>query len=145
MMQRRVTGDEWAVTLGKKHGARERAALQAAKAASDRSEDTTKLSLERWTDIVAAMTHLITAYNVSFDRNVLSVTEDRSDPNRPVVTFEAGGDGSPSLTAVLDGNLICVRSHDAGGLSCNVERPLQPDRDDDQTAAYVLQDWMGRL
>jgi hypothetical protein len=144
-MQRRVTGDEWVVTLGRKHGARERAAEEAARAASDRTAVTTKLSLERWTHIVAAMTRLITAYNVSFDRNVLMVTEDRSDPNRPVVTIEAGGDGSPSLTAVLDGTLICVRSRDAGGLSCNRERPLLPDRDDNQTAAYVLQDWMGRL
>jgi hypothetical protein len=144
-MQRRVTGDEWAVILGRKHGARGRAAIQAAKAASDQDEDTTKLSLERWPHIVAAMTHLITAYNVSFNRNVLNLTEDRSDPNRPVVTIEAGGDGSPSLAALLDSNVICIRSRDAGGLSCNVERPLLRDRDDDQTAAYVLQDWMGRL
>ena len=145
MMQTRVTGDEWVVTLGKKHGARERAAVQAAKAASDRSEDTTKLSLERWPHIVAAMTHLITAYNVSFDRNVLNLTEDRSDPNRPVVTIQAGGEASPSLVAALDGTLICVRSRDAEGVSCNVERLLLPDRDDDQTAAYVLQHWMDRL
>ena len=122
-----------------------RAAGQAAKAASDRSEDTTKLSLERWPHIVAAMTRLITAYNVSFDRNVLNLTEERSDPNRPVVTIQAGGDVSPSLVAALDGSLICVGSRDAEGVSCNVERPLLPDRDDDQTAAYVLQDWMGRL
>ena len=145
MMQRRVTGDEWAVTLGRKHGTRERAAVQAAKAASDRSADTTKLSLERWPHIVAAMTHLITAYNVSFDRPVLNLTEDRSDPDRPVVTIQGGGEAAPSLAATLDGTLICVRSRDAEGVSCSVERLLLPDRDDDQMAAYVVQDWMARL
>lgn len=144
-MQQRVTGDEWAVTLGQKHGTRERAAVQAAKAAADRSADATKLSLGRWPHIVAAMTHLITAYNLSFDRNVLTLTEDRSAPNRPVVTIQAGGEVTPSLVAALDGNLICIRSRDARGVSCNVERLLLPDRDDDEMAAYVLQDWMARL
>ena len=144
-MQRRVTGDEWAVTLGRKHGTRERAAVQAAKAAFDRSANTTKLSLERWPHIVAAMTHLISVYNVSFDRNVLNLTEDRSDPNRPVVTIQTAGEVSPSLVAALDGNLICVGSRDAEGVSCNVERLLLPDRDDDQMAVYLLQDWMARL
>lgn len=137
--------DEWVVTLGKKHGVRERAAVQAAKAASDRTAATTKLSLDRWTHIVAAMTELVTAYNVSFDRNVLDIAEDRSDPDRPVVTIQASGEGSPSLLAALEGTLICVRTRDGEGFSCNTERALLPERDDEQTAAYVLQPWMERL
>jgi hypothetical protein len=51
MMPRRITGGDWAVTLGKK----------------------------------------------AFDREVLKVIEDRSDPNRPIVTIHAGGEAGPSL------------------------------------------------
>lgn len=91
------------------------------------------------------MTALITAYNVGFNRNVLDIAEDRSDPDRPIVTIRAGGEGSPSLVAALDGTLICVHSRDADGLSSDTERPLLPERDDERTAAYVLQPWMERL
>lgn len=137
--------DEWVVTLGKKHGVRERRAVEAATAASNRDAEATKLWLGRWTNIVAAMTKLITTYNVSFDRNVLDIAEDRSDPDRPVATIQASGEGSPSLIAALEGTLICVRSRDGDGLSCNTERRLMSDRDDEQTAAYVLQPWLERL
>src|SRR5688572_3896158 len=139
------TGGDWVVALGEKHGARERAALLVARAATDGAAETAKLSLERWTHIVSVMTRLVTAYNAGFDRDVLSLAEDRSDPDRPVTTILADSEGSPSLEAALEGALICVRSRDAQGMASDAECPLLPDRDDGQTAAYVLRHWMERL
>jgi hypothetical protein len=139
-----MAGD-WVVALGEKHGARERAAVLAAGAAADRAAETAKLSLERWTHIVSAMTHMVAAYNAGFDRDVLSLVEDRSDPDRLVTTILADSDGSPSLEAALEGTLICVRGRDAQGMASDAECPLLPDRDDGQTAAYVLRHWMERL
>lgn len=132
-------------TLGRKHGARERAAVHAATAASGRAAEATRRSLERWTPIVAAMTALVTAYNVGFDRDVLSIVEDRSEPDRPVVTIHTDAEGAPSLVAALEGTLIAVRGRDSGGLSCHAECSLLPERTDAQTAAYVLQHWLERL
>jgi hypothetical protein len=140
-----VMAGDWVMTLGKTHGARDRAALLAASAARDGSAAMEKLSLDRWTHIVAAMTRLVSAYNASFEREVLSLADDRAEPSRPVVTIQSGGEGSPSLVAALEGTLICIRSRDAQGQSGHAERPLRADRDDDQTAAYVLQSWMERL
>ena len=139
-----MTGD-WAATLGKEHGARARLAELTARAADDTAAEIAAQSLERWTHIVGAMTQFVSAYNRAFDRDVLSVAEDRSDPNRPVVTVQAGADAAPSLHAALEGSLICVRSSNAEGVSCEKEYRLRRDRDDEQTAAYVLQCWMERL
>ena len=133
------------MALGRQHGARERATVLMANTASDGAAEMATLSLARWTHIVAAMSHIVTAYNVGFDRDVLSLVEDRSDPNRPVVTIQAGGESAPSLSAVLEGTLICVRSRDAQGVACEADRRLVSDRDDDQTATYILQDWMQHL
>ncbi len=147
MMQRRVTDGDWVATLGKKHGARERAAEVVARAANQRAAAMAAQCLERWPHIVAAVTQIVGAYNVAFDRVVLNVAENRSDSSRPAVAIQTGAaaDAFPSLLASLEGTLICVRSRDAAGISCDIEYPLRTDRDDDQTAAYILQRWMERL
>ena len=133
------------VTLGKEHGTRVRAAELTTRAARDAAANISTQSLDRWTHIVAAMTRIVGAYNSAFERQVLNLVEDRTDPDRPVVTIQAGADALPSLLAALDGPLICVRSRDARGVPCETEFRLSPDRDDDQTATYVLQQWMERL
>ncbi len=133
------------VTLGKEHGERVRAAELTARTERDVTAETSTQSLERWTRIVAVMTRMVGAYNVALERQLLTVAEDRSDPDRPSFTIQTGADASPSLSASLDGPLICVRSRDARGVSYTTEFRLSPDRDDDQTATYVLQQWMERL
>ena len=135
----------WVATLGQKHGARERAAALAARAALDGDADGLTLARERWFGIVAAMRRLAGLYNIAFDRDVLAVVDDRSDADRPVVTVRADGSDAPSLEAVLEGTLICVRCSDAQGQWVEMEHRLRADRDDEQTAAYVLQHWMEPL
>lgn len=136
---------DWVVTLGKEHGGRVRVAELTARAAQDAAAEMSAQSLERWTRIVAVMTRIVGAYNVAFERQVLNADEDRSDPDRPSFTIQTGAGASPSLSASLEGPLICVHSRDAQGVSCATEFRLSPDRDDDQTAMYVLQQWMERL
>lgn len=135
------------VTLGKKHRARERAAQLAARAARQEAVQLVTQCRERWTHIVVAIAEIVAAYNVAFDRDALTIAEDGSDPHRPAVTVQGVGESRtfPSLLASLEGTLICVRSRDAEGLSCETEYRLRPDRDDAQTAAYILQRWMERL
>jgi hypothetical protein len=140
-----ATTDDWVITLGTAHGARERAAVQTAGTARDERAAMAALALERWTHIVAAMTRLVSAYNVSFGRDILRAAEDRSDATRPVMTISSGDEGSPSLVAALEGTLICVCSRGTQGLLWDVQRPLVAGRDDDQTAAYILQQWMEQL
>lgn len=135
----------WATKLGSKHGARERNELLTARTARDNAAEVVNASLERWTLVVAAMAQLVKVYNEAYDRDVLSVVEDRTARDGPMVTIQAGEEGGPSLLATLEGTLICVRMVDREGLARETELPLRRDRDDDETAAYILRNWMERL
>jgi hypothetical protein len=147
MMQGRVPHGDWVAILGKKHGARQRAAEAVARAADQGAAAMSTQCLERWPRIIAAITQIVDEYNVAFDREVLSAAENRSDPVRPAIAIQTGADADafPSLLASLEGTLICVRSRDAAGISCETESPLRADRNDDETAAYVLKSWIERL
>jgi hypothetical protein len=140
-----VTGDDWAGRLGRKHASREHAAAAAAQAARDSAAEMVGRCRERWARIVAAITNLAGAYNAGFDRHILYVTEDRAVPDRPSITIQAGGDGGPSLLAALEGTSISVRTSGEQGPSRETEHALHFGRSDDETAAYVVRDWMERL
>ena len=135
----------WAANLGQQHGARARATELALRATRDAAVDGETRALSRWPRIVEAMTRLVTAYNTAFGRESLNISEDRSVTNRPVVTIRAGGADAPSLVVTLEESVLCARRSDSGGLSRETEYRLRDDRDDDETAAYVLQHWMEHL
>jgi hypothetical protein len=132
----------WAQGLGEERHARDEFAARTAKSRTAEAERTTAIAIERWAAIVLKMKELAGAYNGGARRTVLSVVE---QSGQPTVTVAAGGEGTPFLTAALDGTLICVHGHDSGGVARATEFRLHPDRDDDATAAYVLRDWMERL
>ena len=60
-------------------------------------------------------------------------------------SVSAGGEGTPYLTATLEGTFICMKARDALGIPHATEFRLRSDRGDDATAAYLLQNWMERL
>jgi hypothetical protein len=91
--------------------------------------------------IVAGIRRLVDAYNTGAGRTVLSVEEETDEPT---VTIAAGAE-APSLTAALEDTVICVQVRAVDGVSCSSEVRLRPDRNDDATAAYILQNWMQRL
>jgi hypothetical protein len=135
----------WAGVLGRTHGARDRAAVLARRAARDADEADVRDSLERWPHIVTAMTRVVAAYNDGVGRKILSVEEDRAVATRPTMTVAAGGEGAPSLTAAIDGTQICIRTRETNGVIRDTEYRLRRDRSDDETAAYALQRWMEQL
>ena len=132
----------WALALGEERQVRDEGAARTAKS---QEEDETRMiatSAERWAAVVAGIRQLADAYNTGAGRVVLSVVE---QSGQQTVTVAAGGDGTPSLTAALEGTLIYIHAGDAGGVPHASEIRLRPDRGDDATAAYILQDWMQRL
>ena len=131
----------WARGLGEERHARDEQAAETAKSAEEDAARTSAISAERWTGIVAAIGRLVDAYNAGARRPVLNV---EGDSDNLTVTIAAGRQG-PSLTATLENTLIGVRAHSTGGVSYASEVRLRPDRDNDATAAYVLQNWMQHL
>jgi len=135
----------WAATLGQQHGARARAAELASLATRDAAVDDVTMALSRWPRIVEAMTRLVAAYNTGFERETLTIAEDQALPSRPAVTIRASGTDAPLLVVTLEESVMCARHCDSGDRSRETEYRLRADRNDDETAAYVLQDWMEHL
>lgn len=132
----------WAQGLGEARHAREEGAARAAKSRTTEAERMTAVSIERWAGIVGSIRRLADAYNAGARRVILRVAE---QPGQPTVTLATGGEGTPFLTAVLEDTLIRTHGRDSAGTARATEIRLRADRDDDATAAYVLQDWMQRL
>jgi hypothetical protein len=137
-----VGAAQWAHGLGEERYTRDECAARTVKSQEEDAARTSAASVERWPAIVAGIRLLADAYNTGARRAVLNVVE---QAGQAAVTITASGDGTASLTAVLEDTLICVHARDAGGVSCASEVRLRPDRGDDATAAYLLQNWMQRL
>lgn len=133
---------DWAQRLGDSRRARDESAAQLTQSQQTNAELAAALSTDRWVTIVAAIRRHIEAYNAGARRAVLKVTE---QSGAPIVTVAAGGEGTPYLTATLEGTFISMKSLDALGIPHATEFRLRPDRDDNATAAYLLQNWMERL
>ena len=132
----------WAERLGDERRARDESAVRAAKSEEEDAARTSVVSLERWQAVVLSIRRLADAYNAGAKRVVLNVVE---EPGHPAVTIAGSGEGAPYLTAVLDATLICSDGCDSSGGKYIGEVRFRPDRDDDATAAYVLQNWMQHL
>jgi hypothetical protein len=70
---------------------------------------------------------------------------DLDSSEQAVVTVESSNEGHPFLSATLEGALIDVSARDADGISYHREFRMVPNRNDERTAAYLLQNWMERL
>jgi hypothetical protein len=135
----------WALTLGTQHAARARATTLASDATRDAGVESTSIALARWPRIVEAMTRLVSAYNQGFGTEVLEITEDQSVPSRPSVMIRAAGANAPSLAATLEDSAIYARRAGPGPPAPEAEYRLLASRSDEETAAYLLQDWMAQL
>jgi hypothetical protein len=137
-----ATAVPWAVALGEARHVRDESTSRAAKSKEEDDTRTIAISAERWRTIIAAMRQLTDSYNTGVRRVVLDFVE-QSGPS--AVTITTGGEGTPSLTAALEGELICIQARDVGGDPYASEIRLCSDRDDAATAAYILRNWMQRL
>src|SRR5688572_32232303 len=100
----------WALALGVERLVRDECVARTAKSQEDDETRMIATSAERWTAIVSCIRQFADAYNTGASRNVLSVVE---SSGQPTVTVAAGGEGTPSLTAALEGTLICIHARDA--------------------------------
>ena len=140
--QTRAEATHWAHRLGEQRHADDECAVRAAQA---EKEDATRIdaaSLKRWQGIVACIRNLPEAYNAGANRVILSVID---EVGQRAITVRAGDEDAPYLTAMLEHTLICSHGRDSNGVAHASELRLRPDRDDDATAAYVLQNWMRHL
>jgi hypothetical protein len=132
----------WAQRLGETHRDRDERATQLARVQQAEAAKATGLSIERWASVVAAIRRLADAYNTGAQRIVLTVVE---EPGQPAVTITPGSNGTAHLIATLEDACISMRARDEQGTSYAIDVPLRSERDDDATAAYLLQNWMQHL
>ena len=99
----------------------------------------------RWIRIIEAIKSLVAGYNAGAGHQVLRVVEEGSTPDGPMVRIGSGGEGQAFLSATLEGLLICVRTRDGESALGQTECSLRPDRSDDRTAAYLIQNWLTRI
>ena len=97
----------------------------------------------RWPAIVTAMRTLIARYNAGAGTAVL-VLVDRHEAGRVEVMMGNGRDDRV-LTVEFDGTELSVRARRESRQGMESERRINFDRTDSETAAYVLQNWMGQL
>jgi hypothetical protein len=133
----------WAQRLGEHRHAHDECAVRLARADEEAATRLNAASLQRWEAIVANIRSLTDAYNAGAKRVVLSVLDEPGPSG--AVTVRAGDERAPYLTLTLDRALIGSHGRDATGVVHASELRLRSDRDDEATAAYLLQNWMQHL
>jgi hypothetical protein len=137
-----VTITHWSRAFGEKHGQRDRAVAVDAQARVDDEQQRLAAGVERWPAIVAAMRNLVEGYNEGAGLDAVTLVEDLATPG---VTLETAPAGSRGLVIALDGSELSVRSR--GGPDDPLSSPhwVSLNRTDENTAAYLLRDWLERL
>jgi len=131
-------------SLGTAHRRRDEAAEGIAQGRADFEGTASATALARWSGIVPAIRAVVAAYNEGAGRERLVVTE-TADGAPPAVTIEAPGSGIPALVVRLDGAELNVGSQSTDAHTGGMKRWVDLTRTDDETAAYVLQEWIERL
>jgi hypothetical protein len=93
--------------------------------------------------ILAAIRALTAEYNRGFGADAVFVVEG-SDLEYPAVTLHSVVSEHATLGITVDGPELLVRTRGAAGSSEN-PRWVALNRTDEDTAAYLVQDWMERL
>jgi hypothetical protein len=132
----------WAQRLGELRHARDGGRRPDGASEEEHAAQASAVSLDRWQQIVACLRRFADGYNSAAKRAVLSVVE---QPGEPAVTIATGREGMAYFTAVLEGTLICTHGRGSGGVTYATEVRLTPVRNDNATAAYLVQNWMQHL
>jgi hypothetical protein len=130
----------WSRDLGEKHGQRDRAASLQAQALGELEQQRHEACLQRWPTLVAALTAVVGSYNEGAGLDAVTLVEDATQPG---VTLAPAGNRDHRLIIVLDGVDLAVRN--GASDSVNGTRWVTFDRTDEDTAAYLLRDWLERL
>jgi hypothetical protein len=130
-------------SLGTAHRLRDTAATSIAQRQRELDDARSKASLTRWPGIVAALRSHVAAYNTGIGHERLVVTE-TARPDR-AATIESTGAVISALVVTLDDAELRVDFPDTAPRDGRITRWVALTRTDNDTAAYVLQDWMERL
>lgn len=136
--------NDWSREMGEMHRQRDQAASSKVQALVDSEKQQHTVCLRRWPSLVGAITTLITSYNKGVGQQALTVVEG-SDPDQPGVTLASGGPGHSTLVIALEGAELSVRKHGGQTDPGNSQHWIDLHRTDEDTAAYLLQNWMERL
>jgi hypothetical protein len=131
-------------SLGTAHRRRDEAAAALALARSHLDTEGSMTSLARWSGIVRAIRGIVGAYNGGVGYELLVVTE-TTDRQHPRVVIECPGSLIPALDIRVDAAELHVSSCSTDAGSGRINRWVDLTRADDDTAAYLLQEWMERL
>jgi hypothetical protein len=131
-------------SLGSAHRRRDEAVASIARGQGERDTARSTGSLARWPGIVSAIRSMVAAYNDGAGHEVLVVTE-TSDGQHPTATIASTASTIPSLRVALDEAEIRVDTQSVTSDSGGIKRWVDLTRSDEDTAAYVLQEWMERL
>ena len=129
--------------IGEKHQQRDRAASCRAQAILDAEHEQTAACRLRWPMILTAIRALTDEYNTGFGRDAVVVVEG-SDLEHPSVTLQSVVSEHSTLGITVDGPELLVHTRGAAG-SSESARWVALNRTDEDTAAYLVQDWMQRL
>ena len=135
--------NDWSRQIGEKHRRREQSASHVAQAVVDSEHERRTACRLRWPMILMAIRGMTDEYNAGFGLDAVVVI-DGSDPEHPSITLESLVSEHPVLGIMVDGAELCVRT---GSAVDSTERThwVALNRSDDDTAAYLVQDWMQRL
>jgi hypothetical protein len=134
---------DWPWQLGARRRKRNEAEAVAVSSLADHQQEQRADGRRRWPAIVMAMRTLIARYNAGAGTAAL-VLVDRHEAGRVEVMMGNGSDDRV-LSVEFDGTDLSVRAHSESRHSMDSERRINFDRTDSDTAAYVLQNWMGQL
>ena len=135
--------NDWSRQIGEKHRRRDRAASLAAQAIVDGEHERRTACRLRWPMILTAIRALTEEYNAGFGLEAVVVVEG-SDLEHPGVTLESVVSEHSSLGITVDGSELLVRTRGAVD-SSESTLWVALNRTDEDTAAYLVQDWMQRL
>jgi hypothetical protein len=135
--------NDWSRQIGEKHRRRDRAASLAAQAVVDGEHERRTACRLRWPMILMAIRALTEEYNAGFGLEAVVVVEG-SDLEHPGVTLESVVSKHSTLGITVDGSELLVRTLGAVDPSESTRWVALHDTDED-TAAYLVQDWMQRL
>ena len=135
--------NDWSRQIGEKHRRRDRAASLAAQAIVDRTHERRTACRLRWPMILTAIRALTEEYNAGFGLEAVVLVEG-SDLEHPSVTLESVVSEHSTLGITVDGSELLVRTRGAVD-SSESTLWVALNRTDEDTAAYLVQDWMQRL
>ena len=133
----------WTRQIGEKHQRRDWAASLGAQTGAEGEQERRTACRLRWPTILVEIRALTEEYNAGFGREAIVIVTG-ADDEHPSATLESLVSRHSTLEIAVDGPELLVRTRGDGDSSGST-RWVALNRSDEDTAAYLVQDWMQRL